>query len=83
MCQIGSFSDRGSSPCLSRVDCDHPILHYAVLVNPVVYISEGLRAALTPSVPHMQPAAFLSAMIVLLALLGTVALRLFVRRVTT
>jgi hypothetical protein len=31
----------------------------------------------------MQPAAFLSAMMVLLALLGTVALRLFVRRVTT
>jgi hypothetical protein len=31
----------------------------------------------------MQPAAFLSAMMVLLALLGTAALRLFVRRVTT
>jgi ABC-2 type transport system permease protein len=59
-----------------------PILRYAVLVNPVVYVSEGLRGVLTPDVPHMHPAAFLSAMVVLLALLGTAALRLFVRRVT-
>jgi len=59
-----------------------PVLRYAVLVNPVVYISEGLRAALTPDVPHMHPAAFLSAMLVLLTILGSAALRLFLRRVT-
>jgi ABC-2 type transport system permease protein len=60
-----------------------PVLRYAVLVNPVVYISEGLRDALTPNVPHMSPAAFLSAMVVLLALLGAAAFRLFLRRVTS
>jgi ABC-2 type transport system permease protein len=60
-----------------------PVLRYAVLVNPVVYISEGLRGALTPDVPHMHPAVFLAAMVLLLVLLGVVALRLFLRRVTT
>jgi ABC-2 type transport system permease protein len=60
-----------------------PVLRYAVLVNPVVYISEGLRGALTPDVPHMPPAAFLGAMVLLLALLSAAALRLFLRRVTT
>jgi ABC-2 type transport system permease protein len=60
-----------------------PVLRYAVLVNPVVYISEGLRGALTPDVPHMHPAVFLAAMALLLVLLGVVALRLFLRRVTT
>src|SRR5580692_10077950 len=28
-------------------------LQIAVLLNPIVYMSEGLRAALTPAVPHM------------------------------
>jgi ABC-2 type transport system permease protein len=60
-----------------------PVLRYAVLVNPVVYISEGLRGALTPDVPHMHPAVFLGAMVLLLALLGAAAMRLFLRRVTT
>ena len=30
-----------------------PWLQYAVLLNPIVYMSEGLRAALTPALPHM------------------------------
>jgi ABC-2 type transport system permease protein len=30
-----------------------PWLQVAVLVNPVVYMSEGLRAALSPQIPHM------------------------------
>ena len=60
-----------------------PVLRYAVLVNPVVYISEGLRAALTPGVPHMHPAAFLGAMTLLLAVLTAAGLRSFLRRVTT
>jgi ABC-2 type transport system permease protein len=60
-----------------------PILRWAVLINPVVYISEGLRDALTPNVPHMPPAVFLSAMVLLMALLSAAAFRLFLRRVTT
>lgn len=30
-----------------------PVLQYAVLVNPLVYASEGLRGALVPQVPHI------------------------------
>jgi ABC-2 type transport system permease protein len=60
-----------------------PVLRYAVLLNPVVYISEGLRDVLTPDVPHMPPAVFLGAMMVLLVLLSVIAIRLFLRRVTS
>jgi ABC-2 type transport system permease protein len=60
-----------------------PVLQYAVLLNPLVYISEGLRCALTPDIPHMPPWAFLGAMLLLLAMLVIGALRLFARRVTT
>lgn len=42
-----------------------PWLKYAVLVNPLVYISEGLRAALTPGVPHMPFVAIICALVVL------------------
>ena len=30
-----------------------PVMKYLVLLNPLVYVSEGLRAALTPTLPHM------------------------------
>jgi len=30
-----------------------PAMQYAVLINPLVYVAEGLRGALTPSLPHM------------------------------
>ena len=30
-----------------------PWLQYLVLLNPLVYMSEGLRASLTPQLPHM------------------------------
>ncbi len=33
-------------------------LQVAVLANPVVYMSEGLRAVLTPQVPHMSYQVF-------------------------
>ncbi len=33
-----------------------PWLQLAVLINPLVYVSEGMRGVLTPSVPHMDPA---------------------------
>jgi ABC-2 type transport system permease protein len=31
-----------------------PVLQALVLINPVVYMSEGMRAALAPQVPHMS-----------------------------
>ena len=58
-----------------------PWLKYAVLVNPLVYMSEGLRAALTPSLPHMPEAAFLSVLSVGTLAMALLALRMFHRRV--
>ncbi len=56
-------------------------LQYLTLVNPVVYMGEGLRAALTPSVPHMPIWAILLAELGGIVLLGGLALRNFTRRV--
>lgn len=58
-----------------------PWLQYLVLVNPIVYASEGLRAALTPAVPHMHPAIFLPVLAGLCVLLCALAARSFTRRV--
>jgi ABC-2 type transport system permease protein len=44
-----------------------PWLKYAVLINQLVYISEGLRASLTPSMPHMPLTAIVFALAVLTA----------------
>ncbi len=49
-----------------------PGLQYAVLLNPVVYASEGLRGVLVPSVPHI--AGWITATVLALADVGLVAL---------
>ncbi len=54
-----------------------PVLQYAVLVNPLVYASEGLRGALAPQVPHMPALAVIGALVVLDVLLLTVGLKKF------
>jgi len=57
-----------------------PWLQWLVLVNPLVYVSEGLRAALTPSVPTMPPLAFLAALGVATLALGAAGMRGFLGR---
>ena len=57
-----------------------PFLKYLVLINPLVYVSEGLRAALTPSVPHMHLAAILGALIAITLLLLWLGMRGFRKR---
>ncbi len=57
-----------------------PWLQWAVLLNPLVYVSEGLRAAMTPSIPTMPPAVVLLALAVSTGLLTVIGLRGFVRR---
>lgn len=59
-----------------------PWLKVAVLTNPVVYLSEGLRANLTPSVPHMGTVAYLGAGTAFALAMTLLGLRLFQRRVT-
>ena len=56
-------------------------LQIAVLFNPIVYISEGLRAAVTPGVDHMPVWAILLALTFFLAVLGRFGVRGFLRRV--
>ncbi|MCW6009772.1 ABC transporter permease [Micromonospora sp. CPCC 205371] len=58
-----------------------PWLQVGVLVNPLVYASEGLRHALTPQLPHMPAWAHLGAGVAILAALLFGGLRLFERRV--
>lgn len=57
-----------------------PWLQALVLLNPLVYVSEGLRAALTPSIETMPTGAFLAALTVSLLVLTTLGLRGFARR---
>lgn len=56
-------------------------LQVLVLVNPLVYMSEAMRTALTPSVHHMPLVASLGAMLLATGALGALALRKFRGRV--
>jgi ABC-2 type transport system permease protein len=57
-----------------------PILQKLVLVNPLVYASEGLRAALVPQFPHLSVAAVLVALIAFDILLLRLGLRQFEKK---
>jgi hypothetical protein len=58
-----------------------PWLKYLALANPLVYISEGLRGALTVGVPHMNLWLVAAAMSGFILALGAVGIRGFRRRV--
>jgi ABC-2 type transport system permease protein len=57
-----------------------PILQKVVLVNPLVYASEGLRGTLVPQFPHLSVLAVLVALTLFDALLLGVGLRQFHRK---
>ena len=57
-----------------------PVLKYLVLINPLVYVAEGMRASLTPEVPHMPLAVTLIALLIVAALFWTAGLRSFRKR---
>ena len=54
-----------------------PVLQKLVLVNPLVYASEGLRAALVPQFPHLSTVAILIALLFFDLLLLVLGLRQF------
>jgi ABC-2 type transport system permease protein len=54
-----------------------PILQKVVLINPLVYASEGLRGALVPQFPHLSLLAVLAGLIAFNVLLLAVGLRQF------
>jgi ABC-2 type transport system permease protein len=56
-------------------------LQMGVLVNPIVYMSEGLRAAVTPGVAHMPWWAILTALVFFTAALGRWGVKGFLNRV--
>ena len=57
-----------------------PILQKAVLINPLVYASEGLRGTLVPQFPHLPMMAVLPALLVFDSLLLFLGLRQFRRK---
>ncbi len=57
-----------------------PILQKAVLINPLVYASEGLRAMLVPRFPHLSTMAVLAALVFFDVLLLVVGLHQFEKK---
>ena len=57
-----------------------PALKYAVLVNPLVYVAEGMRGALTPTLPHMPLGVVFVALAALTLALWAAGARAFERR---
>ncbi len=54
-----------------------PALKYAVLINPLVYASEGMRGSLVPQVPHMPAIATLGALLLIDAGVLTLGIKKF------
>ena len=52
-------------------------------MNPLVYMSEGMRASLTPQIPHMALWAIYGGMLLFTALLGAWGISGFIKRVQT
>jgi len=57
-----------------------PVLQRAVLINPLVYASEGMRATLVPQFPHLSLTAVLIALVFFDLLLLVVGLRQFEKK---
>ena len=63
-----------------------PTLHrlewfqWLTTINPLTYASEGMRAALVPSVPHMRPYVSIVMLLVSLAIFSATGIRGFLRR---
>ena len=49
-------------------------------VNPLTYVSEGMRGALLPGLPHMPPWACVVALVVAGGVFGALGIRFFLRR---
>jgi ABC-2 type transport system permease protein len=49
-------------------------------LNPITYVSEGLRGALTPQIPHLPTWLCVGALVVACLLFGAIGIQGFVRR---
>jgi len=57
-----------------------PIAKYAVLLNPLTYVAEGLRAVLIPDRPHMPIGIVLLALAAITGLFWRLGVRSFIKR---
>jgi ABC-2 type transport system permease protein len=57
-----------------------PVVKYIVLINPMVYVTEGMRGALTPGVPHMPLPLVGVALLTVVAVFWTLGMRSFYKR---
>ena len=57
-----------------------PVLKYLVLINPLVYVAEGMRGSLTPEVPHMPLWVTMLALLVVATIFWIAGLRSFRKR---
>lgn len=57
-----------------------PVVKYLVLLNPLVYVAEGLRGVMTPAVPHMSLGIVTVALVLLAAAGWMLGMRSFYKR---
>jgi ABC-2 type transport system permease protein len=57
-----------------------PVMKYAVLINPLVYVAEGLRGVLTPNGPHMNLLVVIAVLSLMLLIIGWLGVRSFLKR---
>jgi ABC-2 type transport system permease protein len=57
-----------------------PVMKYLVLLNPLVYVAEGMRGALTPEIPHMPLAISMGMLFVISIGFWIAGLRSFRKR---
>ena len=54
-----------------------PVLKYLVLANPLVYVAEGMRGAITPGLPHMPVPVVIAALVTITATFWWLGMRTF------
>ena len=57
-----------------------PVVKYLVLVNPLVYVAEGLRGVMTPDTPHMSLGVVIVALVILAVAGWMLGMRSFYKR---
>ena len=57
-----------------------PVMKYGVLINPLVYVAEGMRAALTPGAPHMELPVVVVALLLITAFFWRLGMKFFMKR---
>ena len=57
-----------------------PVVKYLVLVNPLVYVAEGLRGVMTPDTPHMSLLVVIVALVILAIAGWMLGMRSFYKR---